>query len=38
TKQHGRNPMVNQVALDEGLDSTVCVDIQCIRAIARFNI
>lgn len=37
TKQHGRNPIIGAVALQEGLDSTVCVDIQCVRMMARYN-
>jgi predicted amino acid racemase len=38
SKQHGRNPLVNLVAIQEGLHATVCVDIQCIRMMARYNV
>ncbi|MDB4895942.1 MAG: amino acid racemase [Firmicutes bacterium] len=38
TKQHGRNPLVNLVALQEGLHATVNVDIQCVRINARYGV
>lgn len=38
TKQHGRNPLVNLVAIQEGLHATVCVDIQCIRMMSRYHV
>lgn len=38
TKQHGRNPLVNLVAIQEGLHSTVSVDIQCVRMMARYGV
>ena len=37
TKQHGRNPIINQVAIQEGLQSTVSVDVQCVRMLDRYN-
>ncbi len=38
TKQHARNPLVTGVALQAGLDSTVSVDEQCVRALARYGL
>jgi predicted amino acid racemase len=38
TKQHGRNPMVNRVAIQQGLHATVSVDIQCVRNLARYQV
>jgi len=38
SKQYGRNPFVNLVAIQEGLHATVCVDIQCVRMMARYNV
>jgi predicted amino acid racemase len=38
SKQHGRNPLVNLVAIQEGLHATVSVDIQCIRNMARYQV
>jgi predicted amino acid racemase len=33
TKQHGRNPVVFGAAVEDGRASTVCVDIQCAKAL-----
>jgi predicted amino acid racemase len=38
TKQIARNPMVVALALDQGLDKTVCVDFQCLRLLHRYRI
>lgn len=38
TKQIARNPMVTKVALANGLDKTVAVDVQCARMLARYGI
>lgn len=38
TKQHNRNPMINKVALQEGLNATVCVDEQCCHMMARYGV
>src|SRR6476661_4372953 len=38
TKQIARNPMVVALALSQGLDKTVCVDIQCLRLLHRYRI
>lgn len=38
TKQHGRNPMINKVALQEGLNATVCVDQQCCHMMGRYGV
>lgn len=38
TKQHGRNPLITGVALAGGLQSTVAVDEQCVRALARYGL
>lgn len=38
TKQHNRNPMINKVALQEGLNATVCVDEQCCHMMARYSV
>lgn len=38
TKQHGRNPMVTAVALSQGLDKTVSVDIQCAKLLNRYRL
>ncbi len=38
TKQYNRNPLVTQVALASGLDSTVAVDVSCAKAIHRYGI
>jgi len=38
TKQMARNPMVVAVALSQGLNKTVCVDIQCVRQLHRYRI
>lgn len=37
TKQHGRNPLVTKVALQEGLNATVCVDQQCCHMMGRYD-
>ncbi len=38
TKQHGRNPLITGVALARGLQSTVAVDEQCVRALTRYGL
>lgn len=38
TKQHNRNPMINKVAIQEGLNGTVCVDEQCCHMMARYGV
>lgn len=38
TKQLARNPLVTRIALANGLDKTVAVDIQCARMLARYEI
>lgn len=38
SKQYGRNPLVNLVAIQEGLHATVSVDVQCVRMMARYNV
>lgn len=38
TKQHNRNPMINKVAIQEGLNGTVCVDQQCCLMMARYGV
>ena len=38
TKQFARNPMIAAVALSQGLDKTVCVDIHCVRQLHRYRI
>jgi predicted amino acid racemase len=38
TKQHARNPMVTQVALSQGLDKTVAVDVFCAKLLNRYGI
>ena len=37
TKQIARNPMVVALALQPGLNKTVCVDIQCARLLHRYR-
>lgn len=38
TKQIGRNPMVTAVALQQGLESTVSVDMQCATLLHRYRL
>lgn len=38
TKQIARNPLVTKVALVNGLDKTVAVDVQCARMLRRYDI
>ena len=38
TKQHNRNPMINKVAIQEGLNGTVCVDQQCCLMMERYGV
>lgn len=38
TKQIARNPLVTRVALANGLDKTVAVDVQCARMLTRYEI
>ena len=38
TKQIARNPLVTKVALANGLDKTVAVDVQCARMLSRYGI
>lgn len=38
TKQFNRNPLVTQVALASGLNSTVAVDVSCAKAIHRYSL
>jgi predicted amino acid racemase len=38
TKHYNRNPLITHAALAEGLDSTVCVDVQCVQALRRFDL
>ncbi len=38
TKQIARNPLVTTVALANGLDKTVAVDVQCARMLSRYGI
>lgn len=38
TKQIARNPLVTRVALANGIDKTVAVDVQCARMLARYDI
>lgn len=38
TKQIARNPLVTKVALANGLDKTVAVDVQCARLLTRYGI
>jgi predicted amino acid racemase len=38
TKQHGRNPYVTQLALANGLDKTVAVDVQCALLLRRYGV
>ena len=38
TKQHGRNPLINKVAIQEGLNGTVCVDQQCCHMMGRYGV
>lgn len=38
TKQHNRNPMINKVAIQEGLNGTVCVDEQCCHMMERYGV
>jgi predicted amino acid racemase len=38
TKQHGRNPYITLMALANGLDSTVAVDLQCVLLLRRYGV
>ncbi len=38
TKQHGRNPLVTRVAIDQGLGSAVAVDVRCAKMLHRYGI
>lgn len=38
TKQIARNPLVTKIALANGLDKTVAVDVQCARMLTRYGI
>ncbi len=38
SKQFNRNPLVNHVAMRGGLHATVCVDVQCARAMGRWQV
>ena len=38
TKQIARNPLVTRVALANGIDKTVAVDVQCARMLTRYDI
>ncbi|MEA2291447.1 MAG: hypothetical protein QOF17_467 [Solirubrobacteraceae bacterium] len=38
TKHFNRNPIVARTALDAGIGSTVCVDVQCAMSLARFGL
>ena len=38
SKQFGRNPLINHLAMQKGLHASVCVDIQCVRAMGRWQI
>jgi predicted amino acid racemase len=38
TKQHGRNPYITLLALANGLDGTVAVDMQCALLLRRYGI
>src|SRR5689334_21619006 len=38
TKQHGRNPYVTHVALANGIDSTVAVDMACALLLRRYGV
>lgn len=38
TKQIARNPLVTRVALANGIDKTVAVDVQCARMLTRYGI
>lgn len=38
TKQHARNPMVTRVALSQGLDKTVAVDVFGAKLLSRYGI
>lgn len=38
TKQHGRNPYVTGLALANGLDDTVAVDMQCALLLRRYDL
>jgi predicted amino acid racemase len=38
TKQHGRNPYVNHVAMAEGIGKGVAVDIQCALQMRRYGV
>lgn len=38
TKQYGRNPFVTRVALKQGLNKAVAVDIQCAKVLHRYGV
>lgn len=38
TKQHGRNPLVTRVAIDQGLGPAVAVDVRCAKMLHRYGI
>jgi predicted amino acid racemase len=38
TKHFNRNPIVVRTALEAGIGSTVCVDVQCAMSLARFGL
>ncbi len=38
TKQHSRVPLITKVALKQGLDSTVAVDMQCATIMRRYSV
>ena len=38
SKQYNRNPIINHLAIKKGLGSTVCVDVQCARAMGRWQL